>query len=92
MNILIVEDEHHSARRLARMIKSLQPDAIVHGPLSSIDATVNWLQSNPMPDLVFLDIELDDGDAFTLLDQADICAPVIFCTAFSHYALRAFKA
>ncbi len=92
MRILVIEDEPRSARRLIRMIRSLRPHVHVFDPLAGIEAASHWFQHNPAPDLVFLDIELEDGTAFELLEQVDVAAPVIFCTAFSDYALQAFKA
>lgn len=92
MKIVIVEDEPRSARRLARMICDLRPEANICETLGDIASATDWFSANPPPDLVFLDIELGDGDAFDLLDNVDIAAPIIFCTAFSKYALKAFRA
>ena len=92
MNILIVEDESRSASRLARMISAIRPEWRIYEPLPSLKRAVAWFAEHTMPDIVFLDIELSDGTAFDLLDEVDICAPIIFCTAFSQYAIEAFKA
>ena len=44
-----------------------------------------------MPDLFFSDIELTDGLSFQLFKELDIAVPIIFCTAYNHYSLEAFK-
>ncbi len=91
MNILIVEDEEQAAKRLQRMLRAILPDTFFHGPLESVGAAVNWLKSNPSPDLIMLDIHLSDGLSFEIFDQVETKAPVIFTTAYDQYALRAFK-
>tara|TARA_B100000678_G_scaffold289250_1_gene299396 strand:+ start:151 stop:909 length:759 start_codon:yes stop_codon:yes gene_type:complete len=91
MNILIIEDESPAAERLRRLLKPLLPDAFFHGPLDSVRSAVNWLNDNPNPDLIFLDIQLADGLSFDIFRQYDVNTPVIFCTAYDQYAIRAFK-
>jgi len=91
LKILIVEDEPRAARRLSRMISNARPDAVLYEPITSIKAACRWFSCNAPPDLVFLDIQLDDGDGFTLLEEADVAAPIIFCTAYGEYAIRAFR-
>ena len=91
MSVLIIEDEARSANKLRRMIKMLRPNKIIASTVAGIAEASEWFNDNPTPDLVFLDIELEDGNAFDLLEKIDIAAPIIFCTVFSHYAIRAFK-
>ena len=91
MNLLIVEDEKPAAEQLKRLLKKAAPEAFVHGPLQSVKQSVARLKDNPTPDLIFLDIQLSDGHSFEIFDQLKVKAPVIFCTAYDQYALRAFK-
>lgn len=91
MNVLIIEDEPHAAKRLIRMGKEVAPDAFFHGPLESIVDAVGWLNDNPNPDLILVDIHLADGLSFEIFNQVEINVPIIFTTAFDQYALRAFK-
>jgi len=44
-----------------------------------------------MPNLIFLDIQLNDGYGFDILDDFEKHAPVIFTTAYNEYAIRGFK-
>ena len=44
-----------------------------------------------MPDLVFMDIHLSDGESFKIFDRVNITCPVIFTTAYDQYALKAFE-
>ena len=92
MKAIIIEDEKKIATDLKRMLKKVSPEIEVQAILESIDASVNWLQSNPMPELIFMDIQLGDGLSFQIFSKVKIECPVIFCTAYDKYALDAFKA
>ncbi len=91
MNFLIVEDEEQAGKRLIRLLRKLEPNAFIHGPLEGISDTVQWIESNPRPDLIFLDIHLADGLSFEILEKVDVEAPIVFTTAYDQYAIRAFK-
>jgi len=91
MKILIIEDENAAARRLEKLLGELAPEAVVLDRLDSVEAAVLWLQNNPQPDLMLLDIHLADGSSFEIFDHVSIACPVIFTTAYDEYALRAFK-
>jgi two-component system LytT family response regulator len=59
--------------------------------LDSIETTVKWLCENPMPDLLFFDIHLADGNSFKIFQHVKISKPVIFTTAYDEYAIDAFQ-
>jgi len=52
---------------------------------------VEWFSLHPNPDLVFMDIHLADGSAFSIFEKVQITSPVIFTTAYDEYALKAFE-
>lgn len=89
MNIIIIEDEKPSARRLQRMLSELQMEA--ETMLHSVEESIDWFQQNEHPDLIFLDIQLSDGLSFEIFETIDINSAVIFTTAYDEYALQAFK-
>ncbi len=89
MNIIIIEDEKPSARRLQRMLKSLNVEAKTM--LHSVEESIAWFQNNAHPDLIFLDIQLSDGLSFEIFEVVDIKSAIIFTTAYDEYALQAFK-
>ncbi|GAA4324123.1 LytTR family DNA-binding domain-containing protein [Flaviaesturariibacter amylovorans] len=91
MNILIVEDEPLLRRRLQSLLEDLDPEARVTGHTGSVQQTVEWLQRNEAPDLIFLDIELGDGRAFDILERHPVTSPLIFVTAYDEFAVRAFR-
>ncbi|HAT66803.1 MAG TPA: DNA-binding response regulator [Flavobacteriaceae bacterium] len=89
MNVIIIEDEKPSARRLERMLERQQ--VTVNTMLHSVAEAVEWFQNNPHPDLIFLDIQLSDGLSFEIFDAVEVKSAIIFTTAFDEYALQAFK-
>ena len=89
MNVLIIEDEKPAARRLNRMLAEL--DIKVQQMLHSVEESLNWLQNNEHPDLIFLDIQLSDGLSFEIFEEIEVNSAIIFTTAYDEYALKAFK-
>ena len=91
MNSVIVEDEIVAAQNLERLLSSLDQDINVIAVLQSIDQSVEWFSNNNLPDVVFMDIHLADGDSFSIFKSVDINCPIIFTTAYDQYALKAFE-
>lgn len=91
MNVLITENEKPAAEGLVRLLKKIDTNIKVTGITESVESTINWFQSNPNPDLIFMDIQLDDGLCFELFETMKIETPVIFTTAYDEYMLSAFK-
>jgi DNA-binding LytR/AlgR family response regulator len=91
MKVVIVEDEAFAALRLKKMILDYDPSIEVVAELESVAESVKWFASNPDPDLIFLDIHLEDDLSFAIFDKVKISSPVIFTTAFDEYAIKAFK-
>ena len=91
MNILILEDEQRNANRLIRLLKEMDSAFQTYGPLASIENTIEYFQSNPLPDLIIADIRLSDGLSFEALKEIPQSVPIIFATAYDEYAIQAFK-
>jgi two-component system LytT family response regulator len=92
MNILIVEDEKPAATRLVNMLRKVEPEANVLAITDGVESTLNFLDQNANPDLVFLDIHLADGSAFEIFNHHPMSdMGIIFSTAFDQYAIEAFK-
>jgi two-component system LytT family response regulator len=89
--VIIIEDEAPAARRLTSMLKNQEQQYEVIACLDSIEDSVQWLQANTLPDLIFMDIMLADGQSFEIFDKIRIDVPVIFTTAYDEYALKAFQ-
>ena len=90
MKVLIIEDETPASENLIAMLHEADPTIEVLQVLESVDQTVRWLGANPAPDLIFMDIHLSDGSAFSLFQQVEVTVPIVFTTAYDQYALEAF--
>ncbi|WP_350293154.1 LytTR family DNA-binding domain-containing protein [uncultured Croceitalea sp.] len=91
MKAVIVEDEEFASKRLAQLVNELAPDIEIITSLSSVESGSDWFSKNVMPDLIFLDIQLNDGYGFDILDSLQDHPPVIFTTAYNEFAIRGFK-
>lgn len=89
MRILICEDEIPAAKQLEKLIAKVRPDAKIIGTVETGKAAKKWIKQK-QPDLIFMDIELADGPCFETLDNVKVDPPVIFTTAYDHYAVDAF--
>src|SRR5678816_513474 len=91
MKILIVEDEDLAVKKLQKTLALVDASAVVVGVTNSIKTTVEWLQGNPSPDLILMDIELSDGQSFEIFNRIEVKSPVVFTTSYDEFALKAFK-
>jgi len=89
MNIIIIEDEKPSARRLVRMLKEMDIEA--QAMLHSVAESIKWFNTHEHPDLILLDIQLSDGLSFEIFENIRVNSAIIFTTAYDEYALKAFK-
>jgi len=91
MNILVVENEHPAADKIIRLLKKVDKSIAVMDVIETVEEAINRLQERPQPDLILMDIQLDDGLCFEIFDTVNVDIPVIFTTAYDEYTLKAFK-
>lgn len=91
MKVLIIEDEITLAKNLGNMVISLLPQAVIVRYIGSVSMAVDYLSKSEIPDIIFMDIQLSDGNCFEIFNHVNINTPVIFCTAYDQYAIEAFK-
>ncbi len=91
MKALIIEDEYFAAERLEKLVLGCDSSIQILGKLQSVEEAVQWLKSNSQPDVIFLDIQLEDDLSFSIFEQVEVKSNIIFTTAFDEYAIRAFK-
>lgn len=89
MTAIIIEDEIPAGKRLEKLLKN--KDFTVLVILTSVVNTLKWFNENSHPDLVFMDIELRDGNCFRILDKIEIQSKIVFTTAYDEFALKAFN-
>lgn len=80
MKVLIIEDELPAANKLIRLLTDIDDHIEIISVLGSVEQSINWLANNPSPDLIFMDIQLEDGISFDIFAINPIQTPVIFTT------------
>jgi DNA-binding LytR/AlgR family response regulator len=91
MKTIIIEDENLTAKRLEGMLQKYDSTIEVAAILPSVADSVEWLRQHDSPDLVFMDIHLEDELCFKIFELVPLTAPVIFTTAYDEYMVKAFK-
>jgi two-component system LytT family response regulator len=88
---LIVDDEKNNRQLLNDLLTQHFPNIEIVGEADGVQSGLREIRQQS-PDLVLLDIRMEDGDAFDLLEQiGNIHFRIIFITAFEEYALKAIK-
>ena len=90
MRAIIIEDEILAVNHLQSLLNEIGGIQVI-AVTDSITSTIEWFQTSPQPDLVFMDIHLADGSAFKIFEYVNITSPIIFTTAYDEYAIKAFK-
>lgn len=91
LNAIVVDDERPSRQALITYIRDYCPDVRIVSECDNVQSAFRSIREK-QPNLVFLDIEMPNGDGFELLKMfGRIDFKVIFVTAFSDYAIRAFR-
>lgn len=93
MNVVIIEDENLTAKRLESLLHKYDPAITVLARIPSVAEAVAWFsESDRRPvDLVFMDIHLEDDLGFRIFEQTQLNTPVVFTTAYDEYMIQAFK-
>ncbi|MBO5595357.1 MAG: response regulator transcription factor [Bacteroidales bacterium] len=91
MKALIIEDEPLARGHMIKLLTEQFPETEVVGAIGSVTSAVQWLQANPAPDVIFMDVELSDGISFEIFSQVEVSSPVIMTTAYDQYAVKAFE-
>lgn len=90
VTVVLVEDQDQARQRILSMLKSV-PDLFVVGSAGNVSDAIEVITSN-LPDLLLMDIVIDGGTAFDILDKVHpVKSKIIFLTAFEEHAIRAIK-
>lgn len=88
---IIIDDELNARESISNLCKLTQSEIEIVGEAAGVKSGIQEI-NQMKPDLVFLDIQLEDGSGFDILEQLDrINFHIIFITAFNEYAIKAFK-
>jgi two-component system response regulator LytT len=91
MTVLILEDESLAAEKIATLLREIDGSMEIVASLRSVESATEWLSKNQHPGLIVSDVQLLDGLCFEIFQRVKVETPVIFVTAFDHYAIRAFE-
>lgn len=91
MKVIIIEDEGLNAEIITEHLKKYDDSIEIVAFLKSKEKTQDWILKNGQVDLVFSDIELLDGNVFSLLKENIITSPIIFTTAYNNFYQDAFE-
>lgn len=92
MRCLIIDDEVNAIKALRWEIENFVPELEIVETFGSATDALEYLKSNPAPDLVFLDIEMPGMNGFEFIEQVpEHKFEIVFTTAYSEFALEAIK-
>ena len=91
MKVLIIEDEKFAVERLSFFLQQQEQPVTIVATTDTVENSVNFLETAPELDLIFMDIALGDGKSFEIFEKTKVPCPVIFITAYDEYAIQAFK-
>lgn len=91
MKILIVEDEEPASERIIAMVREFDPSIRILATLRSVKESLEWLKHNAAPDLIIVDIQLNDGLSLDIFKAHPVPSPLVFTTAFDEYLMKAFE-
>lgn len=90
LRTILVEDDFNNLELLETLLVPHQANIDIIGKARTLKAAVALIKEQD-PDLIFLDIQLSDGDGFEVLRRTmDQSYAIIFTTAYSQYSLKAF--
>lgn len=91
IKVLIIEDENLAHEYLQDLLRKSNYEIEIIGRADSVKNAIKWLLKNPVPELIFMDVDLGDGLCFEVFEVIDIECPIVFTTAYDEYAIQAFK-
>ncbi|HEX6432028.1 MAG TPA: LytTR family DNA-binding domain-containing protein [Niastella sp.] len=92
MRILIIDQDSEAMKYLEKSLSEVAPEKKIIGRCKDIETAKQWLQKNPLPNLIFSVIELPDGLSFEIFNNLQKKPPVIFIGEYGEYAIELFKA
>lgn len=91
LKTIIIENELNAQCLLSKILNDYCTDIQYNGAAATKQEAVKLINT-VKPEVVFMDIELDDGSGFEVLDQVEYTDfKLIFTTAYDEYAVKAFK-
>lgn len=91
IRVVVIDDDLLSRTVLKKTFEKCFDNIVLEGEANSVKTGLELIRRVD-PDLVFLDVRMSDGTGFDLIEQLDeVNFKLIFTTAYSEYAIKAFK-
>ncbi len=91
LNTIIIEDEKAARQNLINALMNIDANLNVVAQLSSVKESIEYFLSSPQADLIFCDVQLEDGLSFEIFSKMEIRTPVIFITGYDQFVMNAFE-
>jgi len=91
MKYAIIENERLALDLMKAIMKRVRPQWELAFTAANVSETINFFKTMPEVDICFMDIELNDGDCFSIFEEIELNIPIIFTTAYDEFMLKAFK-
>ena len=88
---IIIEDEVPVSKALAQALAEVMPGIKILATLSSVKESIEYLSRKPEADIIFSDVQLTDGLSFSVFNEVNIGAPIVFITGYDKFMLNAFE-
>src|SRR5215831_14893358 len=91
LNAIIIEDERSASENLITALTNVDPAITVVAQLASVRESIEYFSNTPKADLIFCDVQLEDGLSFDIFTRVQIRTPVIFITGYDQFVMNAFE-
>jgi two-component system, LytTR family, response regulator len=91
LNTIIIEDEKSARQNLITVLAKADPGVNVVAELSSVKESIEYFSNTSKADLIFCDVQLEDGLSFEIFSKVEIRTPVIFITGYDQFVMNAFE-
>ncbi len=91
LRVVIIEDEHEAAEKLAALLKEVAPECNIVAVLQSVQQSIEFFARPVAVDLILCDVQLGDGLSFDFFSEAQVSIPVIFVTGYDKFFVQAFE-
>jgi DNA-binding LytR/AlgR family response regulator len=91
LNTIIIEDEKAARQNLIGALMNIDANLNVVTELSSVKESIEYFSSSPQADLIFCDVQLEDGLSFEIFSKMEIRTPTIFITGYDQFVMNAFE-
>ena len=91
LNTVIIEDEKSARHNLINALLNIDANVNVVAQLSSVKESIEYFSHSPQAELIFCDVQLEDGLSFEIFSKIEIRTPVIFITGYDQFVMNAFE-